>query len=531
MAVRYVLPFLVLLAPAAVFGAALDKNAPSMAATGVSVVPSAAALPAPAPMASTAAASARSAVVSAMPPSRNAAPRGPDKATSHQVELAGGSLAFHAQVSTHHMTESDGFTESDVVTTAFMLDGVAPDTRPVTFAINGGPGARSAWLNLLALGPWRVALPQDAAVSPSTFTDLVPNAETWLRFTDLVFIDPPGTGYSRLLSGSDASRRRIWSTSGEIPMLAGVMRHWLEANGRLASPKVYVGESYGGFRGPRLARALVEQGVALRGMMLLSPLLDFNSRATEWEPYYFLTRLPVMAAAKRGAASRDEVADVEAYATGEYLQDFLRGAGDAGAVRRMSDRVAALSGLPSDLVRRRGGRVDWFTEQREREPGRIASAYDLSVTGLDPMPTALSVESPDAVLDALRPVVGAAVSGLYAKRLGWQPDGAPQYELLNSEVFRWWTYSTQQQGVQSVSALRTALAFDPRLRVLIIHGLYDLVTPYFASKMVLDQLPPAFASRTRLLAIPGGHMFYTRDASRARLRDEGEAMVRSATAP
>ncbi len=429
------------------------------------------------------------------------------------------------------MTESDGVTESDVVTTAFMLDGAAPDTRPVTFAINGGPGAASAWLNLLALGPWRVPLTQDGTLSPSAFPDLVPNAETWLRFTDLVFIDPPGTGYSRLLSNGDASRRRIWSTNGEIPMLAAVMRYWLEMNGRLASPKVYVGESYGGFRGPRLARALVDQGVALRGMMLLSPLLDFNSRAFEWEPYFFLTRLPVMAAAKRGATSREAVADVEAYATGEYLQDFLRGAGNAGAVRRMSDRVAALSGLPVELVQRRGGRVDWFTERREREPGRIASAYDLSTSGLDPLPTSAFIEEPDAVLDALRPVLGSAVSGLYANRLGWRPDGAPQYELLSSDVMRGWTYSTQQQGAQSVSALRTALAFDPRLTVLIIHGLYDLVTPYFASKMVLDQLPPAFASRARLLAIPGGHMFYTRDASRARLRDEGEAMVRSAITP
>lgn len=524
MAVRHILPILILLAPMIAFG----QKLPSAAVSAVSIVPHTVASAGTVPTAPPAGLPAPPPVV--LPP-RNIAPHGPDKTTSHQVELPSGSLAFHAQVSTHHMTESDGFTESDVVTTAFLLDGTAPDTRPVTFAINGGPGAGSAWLNLLALGPWRVPLPQDGTLSPSVFPDLVPNAETWLRFTDLVFIDPPGTGYSRLLSGSDASRRRIWSTNGEIPMLAGVMRRWLEANGRLASPKVYVGESYGGFRGPRLARALVEQGVALRGMMLLSPLLDFNSRASEWEPYYFLTRLPVMAAAKRGAASRDAVADVEAYATGEYLQDFLRGAGDAGAVRRMSDRVAALSGLPSELVLRRGGRVDWLTEQREREPGRVASAYDLSVTGLDPMPTAVWVESPDAVLDALRPVLGSAVSGLYAKRLGWQPDGAPQYELLSSDVFRWWTYSTQQQGAQSVSALRTALAFDPRLRVLIIHGLYDLVTPYFASKMVLDQLPPAFASRARLLAIPGGHMFYTRDASRARLRDEGEAMVRSAIAP
>ena len=240
-----------------------------------------------------------------------------------------------------------------------------------------------------------------------------------------------------------------------------------------------------------------------------------------------------MAAAQRGVTSRDALADVEAYATGEYLQDFLRGMGDAAAVRRMSDRVASLTGLPADLVQRRGGRIDWLTERREREPGRIASSYDLTITGIDPLPTSQFIENPDAVTDALRPVVGSAVTSLYADRLGWRPEGAPApgYELLGGEAFRAWTYSTNQQGAQSVSALRTALAFDPLLHVVVMHGLYDLVTPYFASKMILDQLPPGFADRARLLTVPGGHMFYTRNASRARLREEGEALIRAATMP
>ena len=399
--------------------------------------------------------------------------------------------------------------------TAFMLDGAEPGTRPVTFAINGGPGAGSVWLNLLAIGPWRVALPQAGPLSPSMSPALTPNAETRLPFTDLVFIDPPGTGYARLMSTNDAVRR------------------WLEMNGRLASPKLLVGESYGGFRSPRLARALVDQGAALGGLLLVSPLLDYNNRAFEWEPYDYLTRLPTMAAANRDATSRDAVADAEAYASGEYLQDFLRGMGDEAAVARMADRVAALTGLPPDLVRRRGGRIDWWTERREREPGRIASSYDLTATGIDPLPTAQFVEAPDAVAEALRPVLTSAAASMYADRLGWRPEDAPvpAYELLNNAVNRAWTYNGQGQAPQSVSALRTALAYDPRLQVVIMHGLYDLVTPYNASKMILDQMPPAVAGRTRLIALPGGHMFYTRDASRARLRDEGEALVRQAAAP
>ncbi len=450
------------------------------------------------------------------------------------MELPTGASAFHAVVSTHRIADAQGVPEADIVTTAFLLDGTAPGTRPVTFAINGGPGAGSAWLDLLAIGPWRVALPQEGPLPPSTPPNLVPNTESWLPFTDLVFIDPPGTGYSRLLSTSADVRRRIWSTNGELPVLASVIRRWLEANGRLASPKLLVGESYGGFRGPRLARSLAEgEGVALGGLLLVSPLLDYNARSFEWEPYGYLTRLPSMAAANRHAVSRDQLADVEAYASGEYLADFLHGMGDAAAVSRMASRVAELTGLPVDLVQRRGGRIDWWTERRDREPGRIASAYDLSVTGIDPLPNAGSAENNDAVTEALRPVVTSAAASLYADRLNWQPEGAPapRYELLSNDVFRAWTYNGQGQAPYSVSALRIALAFDPRLHVTIMHGLYDLVTPYFASKMILDQMPPAVAERARLIALPGGHMFYTRDASRQRLHDEGEAMVRQLAAP
>jgi len=201
----------------------------------------------------------------------------------------------------------------------------------------------------------------------------------------------------------------------------------------------------------------------------------------------------------------------------------------AAAAARMSENVARLTGLPADLVQHLGGRIDWWTERHQHEPGRIAGAYDLTLTGIDPLPTAQSVDSPDAVTEALRPVLtSAAAAGLYADRLAWRPEGAPapRYELLANEVSRAWTYNGQGQSPVSVPALRTALAFDPRLQVVIMHGLYDLVTPYFASKMILDQMPPAMAGRARLIVLPGGHMFYTQDASRQRLRAEGEALVR-----
>ncbi len=458
------------------------------------------------------------------PPAMHAAP--PDRTTEQQIDLPGHSVAFRAIVTTHRMQSDTGTPEADIVTTAFLLNGVPAANRPVTFAVNGGPGAGSAWLDLLAMGPWRMPLPQDGVLSPSLPPVLVPNAETWLPFTDLVFIDPPGTGYSRLLGTNDGVQRRMWSANGEIPVLAQVIRRWLELNGRLASPRFMAGESYGGIRVPRLARRLAdEEGVALSGVLLVSPVLDFSAWSSEWQPYSWMTRLPSMAAANHKAEMREP--EVEAYVAGDYLTDFMRGPADAAAVQRMAEHVASLTGLPLDLAKRRGGRIDWWTERREREPGRIASAYDLSVTAIDPDPTAQFVQSPDAVTDALKAPVEAAAASMYADRLNWRPDGAPgpRYEILNRTVSSNWNYNGGQGAAESVSALQTALAFDPALHVTVMHGLYDLVTPYFASKLILDQLPPALAARVRLVTIPGGHMFYSRDASRLRLRDEGLALI------
>ncbi len=450
----------------------------------------------------------------------------PDRTTEQQIELADRTLPFRAIVTTHRILGDNAAPEADIVTTAFLLNNVPASNRPVTFAINGGPGAGSAWLDLMAMGPWRVAMPQDGVLPPSLSPALIPNAETWLPFTDLVFIDPPGTGYSRLVGGNDAVQRRIYSTNGEIPVLAQVMRRWLELNGRFASPRFMVGESYGGIRVPRLARRLADaEGVALSGIMLASPVLDFNAWGSQWQPYPWVTRLPSMTAANHKAEVREP--EVEAYASGEYITDFMRGPSDAAAVQRMAERVAALTGLSPEITKRRGGRIDWWTERREREPGRIGSAYDLTVTSIDPDPTAQFVQAPDAVTDALKAPIAAAAASLYADRLNWRPDGAPgpRYEILNGSVFGAWSYNGGQGAAESLSALHTAMAFDPALHVTVMHGLYDLVTPYYASKLILDQLPPALATRARLVAVPGGHMFYTRDASRARFRDEGQALI------
>ena len=198
-----------------------------------------------------------------------------DSTTEHTLSLEGRTLAFTATAGSIRLEDADGAPQAEIAYVAYQLDGADAARRPVTFAINGGPGAGSAWLQLGALGPWRLPMKD---LSPSSPPDLVDNADTWLDFTDLVFIDPPGSGYSRIVASGEAARKKLWSIDGDIDALSVVIRRWLVANQRLASPKFIVGESYGGFRGPLLAKALAdEQGVGVSGLVLISPVLDFGA--------------------------------------------------------------------------------------------------------------------------------------------------------------------------------------------------------------------------------------------------------------
>ena len=178
-----------------------------------------------------------------------------DSVTHQTLTLPGRTLHFTATAGSFRLTDAQGKPQADIAYTSYTLDDADPQTRPVAFTVNGGPGASSAWLQLGALGPWRLAL--GGTPGPSSSPVPVANAETWLDFTDLVFIDPPGTGFSRLATGADELRRRFYSVAGDIPPLAEVARRWTVKQGRTASPRLVVGESYGGFRGPRLVRALV----------------------------------------------------------------------------------------------------------------------------------------------------------------------------------------------------------------------------------------------------------------------------------
>ncbi|MCE3257070.1 MAG: peptidase serine carboxypeptidase, partial [Nitrobacter vulgaris] len=186
----------------------------------------------------------------------------PDSTTRHKLVLPDRTLAFTATAGTIHIFNDKGEPQADIATTAYQLDGADPRSRPVTFVFNGGPGASSAWLQFGSNGPWRI--PMDRAItSPSIPMPLEPNAETWLDFTDLVFVDPLGTGYSRMVARGDDARKRFLTVDGDVDSIALVIRRWLEKADRMQSPKFITGESYGGIRGPKIARNLqTRQGVA-----------------------------------------------------------------------------------------------------------------------------------------------------------------------------------------------------------------------------------------------------------------------------
>jgi carboxypeptidase C (cathepsin A) len=453
----------------------------------------------------------------------------PDATTQHTLVLPGRTLAFAATAGSIRLFNAKGEPQADIAYTAYQLDGADAATRPVTFVFNGGPGAASAYQQLGNAGPWRLAIDGDAAVS-SASPDLRPNAETWLDFTDLVFIDPVGTGYSRFVATDEDVRKRFFSIEGDVGSIALAIRRWLEKSGRLLSPKFVAGESYGGIRGPKIVRELqTEQGVGVKGLILISPVLDFRE-FTGSSLLQYVARLPTMAAVARqakGPVIRADLAEVERYAQGEFLADLVRGRADTEATARLSDTVAALTGIEQAVSRRLAGRfgVAEFRREFDRRDGRVTGRFDASVSGLDPFPESSSYRFDDPSGDPLIAPLTSAVVDLTTRKLNWRPDGS--YHLLNDEVEKAWNFGHGINPPESISQLRQILALDPGLKLVIGHGLFDLATPYFGTKIWLDQLP-SFASpeRVKLVVYPGGHMFYSRDASRQAFRTEVQALMK-----
>jgi carboxypeptidase C (cathepsin A) len=449
----------------------------------------------------------------------------PEAHVAQTMQLEGKPLRYTVTVGTLPVF-NNGKKSAEVVLTAYTVEGAE---RPVTFALNGGPGAASVFLNMGAIGPKHLEF-GDEGDSPSDPAKLVDNPGTWLDFTDLVFIDPVGTGYSRSLVTPDESKKQFYSTEADIHYLSRIIYDWLVKNGRLSSRKYLVGESYGGYRGPRITHYLQSQlGVAMNGVVLVSPYLnpalDENG---DISPVPWMLTLPSIAAAhleREHKLTPEAMSQVISYTRGEYATDLLKGRSDPEAKPRLIKKVTEMTGLEEEFVRRAGGRLEIGAYLREvfRESGRIGSVYDSNVTGFDPYPFAPQQRTNDPMLESIIAPTTTAMVDFVTRVVGWKTDA--RYNTLSYEVNGQWDQGSPALRTGAVPDLRQAVATDPKLRVLIVHGWNDLSCPFMGSVLTVDQMPVmGDASRVAVREYPGGHMFYSRAASQASLRKDVQAM-------
>lgn len=448
-----------------------------------------------------------------------------DAHVAQTMELDGKTLHYTVTVGTLSVRNSEGHETGQVVYTAYTVDGM---DRPVTFALNGGPGASSVFLNFGAIGPkhLRVGNEGDSPSDPPTLSD---NPGTWLGFTDLVFIDPIGTGFSRAVVPENEARKLFYSTTLDIEYLSRIMYDWLVKNDRLGSRKYLVGESYGGFRGPRITYYLQSQlGVAMNGVVLVSPYLNPTLEAdANLSPLPWMVTLPSITAAhleRQHRLTPQTMQDVISYTFGDYATTLLRGNSDPAATQAMIKRVTEMTGLDPEFVKYSGGRLETGAYLREvyREQGKLGSVYDSNVTSFDPFPYSFDQQANDPILASIIAPTTTAMVEFVTQTVGWKVDA--RYNALSYKVNQLWSRGDDlHKG--SVEQLRQSVAADPKLRVLIVHGWNDLSCPFMGSLLTVDQMPVmGDPTRVQVHEYPGGHMFYTREASRDALRKDVEEM-------
>ena len=459
-------------------------------------------------------------------PDKTALPPLPADAHVQQtMQLDGKTARYTVTVSSLPVRDSDGKIAGEVVVTAYTVEGA---DRPVTFALNGGPGASSVYLNLGAIGPKHLDAGNEGD-SPSDPTTLTDNPGTWLDFTDLVFIDPVGTGFSRSKVAEAETKKLFYSTTSDIQYLSRVIYDWLVKNDRLSSKKYLVGESYGGFRGPRVTHYLQSQlGVALNGLVLVSPYLNPTvDDDGDLSPLPWMMTLPSITAAhleREKKLTPEAMADVIAYTRGEYATTLLKGRSDEAATKRMIEHVTQLTGLDPSFVKFSGGRLETGAYLREvfREEGKLGSVYDSNVTSFDPFPFAYEQRGNDPILASIVAPLTTAMVDFVTRTVGWKIDA--RYNALSFDVNRLWDRGDDLRA-GSVTQLRQAVAADPKLRVLIVHGWNDLSCPFMGSILTVDQMPVmGDPTRVDVREYPGGHMFYTRTDSRIALRKDVKEM-------
>lgn len=448
--------------------------------------------------------------------------------THHQITINGKTLRYTATTGRLPLRNADGETEAEVFFVAYTLDN-PPAKRPLMFSFNGGPGSASVWLHLGAIGPKRVRMLPEGYMPAPPF-ELIDNDYTWLDQTDLVFIDPVGTGYSR--PAKKDLGKKFWGVRGDIESVGEFIRLYLTRYERWSSPLFLVGESYGTTRAAGLSGYLIEHGIAFNGIVLVSSVLNFET--LEFTPgndlpyilylpsytttAWFHKKLPADLQADFAKAR----AESEKYASGPYTDALARGDRLTPQERQsVIDELSRLTGLSKQYIDNSNLRVEHqrFTMELLRNEHKMIGRIDSRFTGTDLNGVG---ETPDfdPSIAAFRPPYTATFNQYVRTELGYKTD--MEYYVLGGVVHGWNWGSAGEGFPNTAEALREAFAKNNYMKLFVASGWFDLATPYYATEYTLAHLglQPEVAKNITTGYYDAGHMMYIRNESLAHLKQD-----------
>jgi carboxypeptidase C (cathepsin A) len=462
----------------------------------------------------------------------------PPVITHHEITVDGLTLAYTVTAGLMPITNKDGEVEARIFYMAYTKDGAeGAAKRPLMFSFNGGPGSSSVWLHMGALGPKRVAMLDDGNLPPPPYK-LVDNEQTWLTETDLVFIDPVGTGFSR--AAKPELGKKFFGLKGDIESVGEFIRLYLTRHERGSSPLFLVGESYGTTRAAGLAGHLIDKGIAFNGILLVSTVLNFQTlhfAVGNDLPYVLI--LPTYAAtawyhnclaSELQSDLRRTLAEVEQWAVTEYNVALARGDALPPAERaKVAAQLSRYTGLSEEYVEAHNLRIEIFRFCKEllRSDKRTVGRLDSRIKGID-----INAAQPEPEFDpsmtAIRPPYTSLFNDYVRRDLGWKTD--TEYYILGGG-FEKWEWDVDDYGFPDTGdALRAAFAKNPYMKLFAAYGFYDLATPYFATMYTLDHLGLETSLRANITTADyeSGHMMYIHKPSLEKLkRDVVEFMART----
>ncbi len=424
---------------------------------------------------------------------------------------------------------------------AYTLDDVADVAkRPVTYLFNGGPGSASIWLHMGAVSPRRANLTPDGEAPPPPY-QLVDNESTWLDHTDLVFIDPVSTGFSRPVPKESAGQ--FHGLKEDIASMGDFIRLYTTRNGRWLSPKFIVGESYGTFRAAGLSDYLQSRyGLYLNGIVLVSSVLNYQEiRYTPENDEPYIGFLPSFATAawyhkrlspEMEAKTVDEIArEARAFAANEYALALGKGDAATAAERQhVADQLSRFTGIPSSefelLELRLPARM--FFDHLLFQEGRYVGRYDARFTGISYAPGRSVDDEYDPSFEAVAPTFNAAFNDYVRRELKFESD-IPYEGLIDVSP---WKFGNDANGAPNTAEdLRKAMTRNPYLKLWVVCGYYDLATPFFGAErgVASMNLDPAIRANLRFTYYEAGHMIYVHAASRAKFKSDFLSFLNDAT--